>query len=415
MQKEIGRIRVRFVLVVMLIVTVVIGCIFGSFVQLTKRSFDRTEMEFLTSVALNPRRFGAFGAEMSENQLPYIVFQVVDNGDELIPVSVYSSSRNGDEFDFEESDNVNEVLETIRRSAADTGKLMQYKCRFFRFNLYDNVYNYAIVSVANNETVLNDLRWRVTMLSIVSILIFTVIAAVLSKWMVRPVERAWEQQKQFVSDASHELKTPLTVITTNAELLQTESLSEEEKTKYTNNIVTVSHQMRGLVEDLLNLSRLDKLEKSSFTEFNLSDSYNDALLQFEPVMFELGLNLIEDIEPGIIVKGSDQRLDQLLTILLDNAGKYSKRGAEPADVKVSLKKSGRNAVLCVSNPSEPLSDQQLRDIFKRFYRADESHNEKSSYGLGLPIAKSICESHGGKIIADYANGMIEFKATIPTA
>ncbi len=415
MQKEIGKIRVRIVLVVMLIVTVVISCIFTSFVKLTKRSLHNSETEFLNSVALNPRRFGAFGEEVPENQLPYIVFQVIDNGDELIPFSVYSSSRNGDEFDFEETDTINEVLTLIQKSQNDTGRIAKYKCRFLKVRLYDNVYNYAIVNVANNESMLHDLRLRVSVLSIISILIFTVIAAVLSRWMVRPVQRAWEQQKQFVSDASHELKTPLTVITTNAELLQTENLSEEEKSKYTNNIVTVSHQMRGLVEDLLNLSRLDRLEKSSFTEFNLSDSYNDALLQFEPVMFELGLDLTEDIEPGIMVRGSDQRLDQLLTILLDNAGKYCKRGAEAAEVKVCLKKSGKNAVLTVSNPSELLSDQQLKDIFKRFYRTDESHNEKSSYGLGLPIAKSICEAHGGKISAGFYNGIIEFKATIPTA
>lgn len=415
MQKEIGKIRVRIVLVVMLIVTVVISCIFSSFVELTKRSLNRNETEFLTSVALNPGRFGAFGAEVSDNQLPYIVFQVIDYGNDIVPFSVYSSSGNDDEFDFDETENVNEVLETIHNSQTDSGRLARYKCRFLKLRLYDNVYNYAIVSVANNESMLHDLRLRVSVLSIISILIFTVIAAILSRWMVRPVERAWEQQKQFVSDASHELKTPLTVITTNAELLQTENLKEEERSKYTGNIVTVSHQMRGLVEDLLNLSRLDRLEKSSFTEFNLSDSYNDALLQFEPVMFELGLDLKEDIEPGIMVNGSDQRLDQLLTILLDNAGKYCKRGAEAAEVKVRLKKNGKNAVLTVSNPSEPLSDQQLKDIFKRFYRADESHNEKSSYGLGLPIAKSICEAHGGRISAGFLNGVIEFKAIIPTA
>ena len=410
MQKEINRIRTRFVLVVMLIVTVVIACIFGSFVEITRRSFDRTETDFLSSIALDPRRFGAFGKD-SETQLPYIVFQVLENEDEATPVAVYSSSRISDDFDFEATDNITEVIDLIHKSSAASGRIQKYKLRFLKVNVYDNLYNYAIINVANNESVMKDLRWRITGFCFMTIVVFTVIAAVLSKWMVRPVERAWEQQKQFVSDASHELKTPLTVITTNAELLQTEGLDETEKSKYTNNIVTVSHQMRGLVEDLLNLSRLDKLEKSSFTEVNLSDSYSNSLLQFEPVMFELGLNLVEDIEPGIIVKGSEQRLDQLLTILLDNAGKYSK----PGDVNVSLKKTGKHALLTVSNPADPLTDEQLSNIFKRFYRVDESHNEKSSYGLGLPIAKSICESHGGKINAACRDGLIEFKATIPTA
>lgn len=256
--------------------------------------------------------------------------------------------------------------------------------------------------------ILKDMRVRFIVIGLISVALFGLIALILSKWVVKPVEKNWEEQKQFVNNASHELKTPLTVITTNAEMLQADC-SEEDKKKYSKNILTVSRQMRSLVEDLLNLARIEKGESAGFKKVNLSELFTTNLLQFEPVMYELGLTLKEEIASNITVFGSEQRLQQLLTILLDNASKYSKLGI----VYVKLQSNGHNAILSVANPSDPLSPQQLTDIFKRFYRTDESHNTKESFGLGLPIAKSICESHNGKIKAEYKDGYINFIVTIP--
>ncbi len=278
-------------------------------------------------------------------------------------------------------------------------------------NLLQDTIEHAFLDPYTKHLMIRNLRINATLICVAAIAVFAVIGIFTSKWIVNPVETSWKEQKQFVSDASHELNTPLTVITTNAEMLQQEDISVDDRIKYSNNIVTVSHQMRELVEDLLNLARIEKGEEAGFAKFNLSEAYNEALLQFEPVMYELGLELIENISPNIFVNGSSHRLSQLLIILLDNAGKYSNKG----NVSVSLNIQGKNAVLTVSNPSSYLSPAQLKNIFKRFYRADESHNEKGSFGLGLSIAQGICEAHKGKIKAEYSAGLISFIVSIPIA
>ena len=278
-------------------------------------------------------------------------------------------------------------------------------------NVLQNTIEDAFLDPITKHYMIRSVRLNATFICVGGIAVFAVIGIIASKWIVKPVETSWKEQKQFVSDASHELKTPLTVITTNAEMLQQNEISNEDRQKYSNNIVTVSHQMKNLVEDLLNLARIEKGEEAGFEKINLSQIYSESILQFEPVMFELGLSLKEDISENVFVNGSAQRLSQLLVILLDNAGKYSK----PGEVKVSLSAQGKNAVLEVSNPSDLMSSDQLKNIFKRFYRADESHNAKGSFGLGLSIAESIANAHKGKIKAEYLNGNISFIVNIPLA
>ncbi len=279
------------------------------------------------------------------------------------------------------------------------------------YNLLSNTIERAFIDPLLKYNLLKILRLNTILICVVGIAVFTIIAAFASKWIVKPVEETWKEQKQFINDASHELKTPLTVITTNAELLAQPDLGTNDRLKYSNNIVTVSHQMKNLVEDMLNLARIEKGEEAGFERLNLSEQYYQSILQFEPVLYELGLGLKENIAKDVYVKGSVQRLNQLLVILLDNAGKYSRQG----DVTVDLSIQSKTAVLRVSNPSDPISQDDLKNIFKRFYRQDESHNEKESFGLGLSIAKNICEAHGGKIKAEYFNNKISFIVNLPLA
>jgi len=208
---------------------------------------------------------------------------------------------------------------------------------------------------------------------------------------VKPVDTAWKQQKQFVADASHELKTPLTVIQTSTELLmQTEE--QAERVRFGSSILEMSHRMKLLVEDLLILARADNGQTlNNVTSVDLSRIVSDALLPFEPIFFEAGLRLTSRISEGIICYGDGGKLRQLIDILLDNARKYSADGGETT---LSLQKNSKNVILQVVNPSEPLSVQQCRDIFKRFYRVDSARTGGESFGLGLSIAREILERHG---------------------
>lgn len=244
---------------------------------------------------------------------------------------------------------------------------------------------------------------------------FLVISIFFARWAVRPVEEAWAQQRQFVSDASHELKTPLTVILTDAEMLKSPRFDEAHKAQFVDNILTMSNQMRGLVESLLQLARVDNgaIQKMPLTNIDLSGLVSDELLTFDALFFEKGLTLAEDITDGITVHGSTQHLKQVVEILLDNAQKYS---APHGTVQVTLQKSGaHHCLLSVADPGDAISPEDLKKIFQRFYRIDEARAMNHSYGLGLAIAENIVKNHKGRIWAESEGGINTFRVELPMA
>ena len=222
-----------------------------------------------------------------------------------------------------------------------------------------------------------------------------------------------ERQKLFVGAVTHELKTPLTVILTNAELLQEPEYDEQARSRFVDSIMTMSHQMRGLVESLLELARVDNGGQNMvFSRLNFSELVSDALLPFEPVYFEKGLTLESNVEENLFVKGSQQHLKQVADILLDNASKYA---SADSTVRVILRRQGSHCLLSVASAGDAISKEDLKNIFKRFYRMDKARSMNHSYGLGLSIADSIVSKHGGKIWAESADGVNTFFVQLPTA
>ena len=173
----------------------------------------------------------------------------------------------------------------------------------------------------------------------------------------------------------------------------------------------MSRQMRQLIEEMLDLARTDNGQGTLvFSPVDLSRLVNDAVLPFEPVFFERGLTLTADIQEHITVSGSQQHLRQITDILLDNAQKYSSSAGE---VTVQLTRQGGRCRLSVSNPGDVLSKAERKDIFKRFYRTDEAHSQRGSYGLGLSIAANIAAMHRGKIWVESSNGRNIFHLELP--
>ncbi len=226
-------------------------------------------------------------------------------------------------------------------------------------------------------------------------LAFLGLSILLARWAVGPVDQAWRRQQQFVADASHELKTPLTVILANAELLVDPGCTGGER--LAGNILTVARQMRSLVERLLELARMDAGKGEAQEPVDLSRLVGDALLPFEPVFFEAGLTLESRVEEGIWVRGSGMQLAQAADILLDNARKYAAPGSA---VSLRLERTGRWCLLRVATAGEPLTRQERQDVFKRFYRADPARAREGGCGLGLSIARSIAAAHRGRIWAE---------------
>ena len=235
-----------------------------------------------------------------------------------------------------------------------------------------------------------------------AVALFFLLSFWLARWALSPVEKAWDQQNRFVADASHELKTPITVILANLDILRThKDETVQSQMRWIRNTREEAERMRELIEDLLFLAKNDASAlKEQMSEIDLSDLSEDRALNFEAVAFEKGVSLESSISPGLKVTGNEGQLKQLLTILLDNAVKYA---GQDGRVKISLspcqEKNGKNAArIVVNNTGEPIPPEDLEHIFERFYRADKSRARKEGgYGLGLSIADSIVRRHRGRI------------------
>ncbi len=222
----------------------------------------------------------------------------------------------------------------------------------------------------------------------------------LSRWAVHPVEVAWERQKQFIADASHELKTPLTVILSNADMLCKDGTFEDKKmTRRMEHIKSEAGRMKHLVDDMLSLARSDNVGKTAVPgKIDFSDIVTSAMLIYEPILYDEKKKLIYDVNSNLIVSGDAEQLQQLIHVLMDNAAKYCSEGGF---VKVELLATDRKHVLLkVYNDGEPIPKEDLSKIFLRFYRRDEARSAQGGFGLGLSIARAIVSDHSGKIWAE---------------
>lgn len=242
---------------------------------------------------------------------------------------------------------------------------------------------------------------------------FFVVSLFLARWLVRPVEESWQRQRQFVADVSHELKTPITVLLADTDILLSHPDDAiRDQRRWVEHIREEGLRMKELVGDLLFLARGDAagLERPQ-GRADLSQLCEGCVMSFEPVAFEAGLTLDSAIAPGVSVTGSEEELRRLCAILLDNACKYGESGGT---VTVTLTAADR-AVLTVHNTGEPIPAEVQPRLFERFYRADAARTrERGGYGLGLSIAASIAERHRGRISLHSAQGEgTAFTVTLP--
>lgn len=316
-----------------------------------------------------------------------------------------------DYYDLDDREELLALLEEVEEMDVQSGLLEDQQLRFLRLDNGPGVC-YAFMDISGELDTLSQLNVTCAVILAAGVIGFFCISVLLARWAVRPVEQAWEQQRQFVADASHELKTPLTVILTNAELLRSNEYDEQNKSQFADSILTMSRQMRGLVEELLDQARVDNgMSNVEKIRLDYSKLVSDAVLPFEPVYFEAGKELRSFVQPGIAVTGSAAHLRRVVEVLLDNGCKYSFPGSV---VELRLERQGRgNCLLTVSSPGEAMTEQQCQDIFKRFYRANQARTMNRSYGLGLSIAQGIVQQHRGKIWAQSRDGINTFYVNLP--
>ncbi len=263
----------------------------------------------------------------------------------------------------------------------------------------------AFIDSTVSESGLQTLLRNVLIVGGAAIIVLFLISWYISGRIIRPLEENDRKQKQFISDASHELKTPVSVISANAELLSRELGANE----WLSNIQYENDRMGDLVKQLLDLSRAESAE-SPMDTVDFSRIVTGEALAFESLAFENEKLLQTEISEGIQLTGNQAQLQQLVSILLDNAVRH----AAGKKIALSLKRQAHAAVLSVANESEPIEPDMLEHLFDRFYRVDEARNSDGHhYGLGLSIAKAVAEKHNGTIHVSYENGMISFTVSIP--
>ena len=243
---------------------------------------------------------------------------------------------------------------------------------------------------------------------IISIGVIYIIAKKLSKIIVEPVEETFEKQKQFISDASHELKTPLAVIEANADVLQ----DKVGESKWINYIQNEIESMNKLINELLLLAKIENVDKiKEYTELNLSQEVKIILSMFESVAYENEIAIESNIEEDIIFNANKEDIEHIVSTLTDNAIKYT---PPQQKIVVNLIKEKNEIIFEVKNIGEPIPEGEREKIFERFYRIDKSRNRnEKSYGLGLAIAKATIKKYNGKIQVDYKNDFTIFKVVIP--
>lgn len=269
---------------------------------------------------------------------------------------------------------------------------------------------YTLIAFMDN-TVINESAmtlFRYTLIfGGVALALFFFLSVFLARKIVNPLEEIYQKQKQFISDAGHELKTPISVVSANAELLSREIGDNQ----WLQNIQYENERMGMLVGQLLELARTENVTPQ-MEHIDFSRLVAGEALPFESVAFEKGLNLNTNISEKIGVIGNSTQLKQIVSILLDNAIRHSK---EQGEVRLTLTKEHGFAKLSVINKGDEIPVEQREHIFERFYRVDTARNsEGKHYGLGLAIAKAIATSHKGHIDVLCFNGFVEFRAQFPT-
>ncbi|MDD2956296.1 MAG: HAMP domain-containing sensor histidine kinase [Oscillospiraceae bacterium] len=409
----IRRLRRKFILINMLLVLLVLLEVFGTVcITTTRQARMDTESALRMTIGKaadgRPPKLEIGGGKRMEqafHSIPVFWVQLDEKGQ---IEEVY-----GDEVSVSDEALEQIVAEAVG-SGAGSGELKEYGLRYL---VQDSrgALQVAFAGTGSEREQLTRLLLTSAMVGAGALAAFGAISLFLSRWALRPVELAWEQQRRFVADASHELKTPLTVILANMGILLAHREDTVEKqSRWVENTQEEAVRMKKLVDDLLFLARSDDGKSAAvYSRFCLSDAVWSGALPFEPVAFEQGAELQSEIAPELFMTGDEGQLRRLTVILLDNACKYAGKGGK---VTLRLWQEQEKILLSVNNTGDPIPAEAQKHLFERFYRADEARDRKQGgYGLGLAIAKSIVENHGGRIAveSDAKNGTT-FTALFPT-
>ena len=358
----------------------------------------------------------------NDNHLHEVLFDIADNDGVLLQPSldptlhsqppqgaqdvvIYFSVKidfNGNVIEFIDSrsnigiETAEELAEKALKENKDSGVVDQ-----MRYLIVDK--NYGKIIVLADQSIQNrmliELRTTSYLIGCISIAVLFVIVYFLSRLAVKPIEVAFEKQKKFISDSGHELKTPLSILSVNADMMELE-MGEN---KWLTQIKQQSKRMNKLIHELLTLAKTEDIKAVvQFAPFNLSQTIINTVLPFEVIAYEQGKNIECKTPDDIFYNGSEENIKEMLEALMDNAMKYSDKDTA---ISVALSVKGSKKIIEVQNQGQQITEKEKDKLFEKFYRADDSRARATGgHGLGLSIVKNIVDMHNSKIEIDSKSG-----------
>ncbi len=374
--------QIKFICFTMALLFIIFTIIFGASYILLKNTNERSIIHNLDYVHRDYN--DTQGQISSKNSFVAKVSTDPFSSDIVLEVSKSNESI----FSVKDTDRIIKIILNKGYRSGSVGNV------YYKVNTLPT---HTLIIASNVSDILQEFRQNVLNALSILLIIYFALAVIVVVWsfnVFSPIKDAFIKQKQFISNASHELKTPLTIISANAEIIKSTNNSQ-----WIENINSQTERMNLLVNELLTLAKIDeqKVPLSSL-EFNLSEVITNDSLSFDAVAFEKGKMLLLDVQPDIQYKGDLQSVKNIINILLDNAIKHAEKGGE---IRVSLKKENSKISLTIYNTGSKVPDHQANKIFERFYRADASRSRESGggSGLGLSIAKGIALNNKWKISA----------------
>jgi len=420
----INKLKRKFILInmsfVMIVMVVVLSILYVSNYQNNQSNIQRNLSAALNMAGKDLRPIigdngGASGAQTNSDTAPDQnaganggtgFDQQLGNRSSSVFTVTLDSSGNIESIDdsmvqIEESTVQEAVTETLAN--ADSSGTLRSLALAYEVKTTDTGSKIAFMDISTSKASLARMLRNEILIFVGSALVFFLISLYLARLVVKPVDEAWRQQKQFTADASHELKTPLTVILANLEILRThpdDTIGQQKK--WIENTKEEAVRMKELLDDLLFLAKHDAARIPVISQtVDVTNVVWSAALLFESVAFERHVELTDHIEDDISMPADEKQLKQLIAILLDNACKYGKNGKVDITLKRIPEKIQLRVTNSVSSPEAVIPKEELSHVFERFYRGDKSRvRSEGGYGLGLSIAAAIVENHHGKIKAE---------------
>lgn len=395
----IRKLRIKFIAISMISTIIVLFLILGSINLLNYREMSHNADTILNFLEEND-------GELPENL--YKSQRKKTNG--ISPETSFESRyfsvflSNDDQMCEADTDNISAIDEETAIKYAQRISRSSKKCGFiskYRYIKEKTSNGVKIYFLDCTKSMMSFQTFLVTsfFVSIFGVSAVFILVVLLSKRAIEPVAESYEKQKRFITDAGHEIKTPLTIIDADTSILEMEYGENE----WLNDIQVQTKRLAGLTNDLIYLSRMEENQtKITMIEFPFSEVVSEVSQSFQGLAKVKGKEFIADIEPMLSLKGDEKTIRQLISILLDNAVKYC---TEQGQIRLTAVHKGKNIVLSVYNTSQPLTNENIDHLFDRFYRTDESRNSQTGgYGIGLSIAKAVVEAHHGKIMASSEDG-----------